>query len=211
MLFINSGYSQEFVSRNITQQNNLPSNTVYDIFQDSKGFVWMATENGLTRYNGIHFKSYENTAIRSQSMSHIIEDSKGRIWLHNFFGEILFVENDKLKKLFSWEKYYKSGFPSLHQFGDTITINSYENFYYYNIVNEEWSELFIQPEKPNEKINVEHHIIANSTIWLAYYSGERFFVSSIKEPKTKIEIPSIRVNLNGVCLVSFRSNDCIVT
>jgi ligand-binding sensor domain-containing protein len=44
-------FAQEFTSFNITQQQGLPSNTVYDVFQDSKGFLWVATENGIARYN----------------------------------------------------------------------------------------------------------------------------------------------------------------
>ena len=44
--------------RHITDEQGLPSMSVYDILQDKKGYMWMATEKGLYRYDGIFFKRY---------------------------------------------------------------------------------------------------------------------------------------------------------
>lgn len=184
-------YSQEFVKINITQQNDLPSNTVYDIFQDSKGFIWVATENGLARYNGIHFKSYENADIRSQAMSHITEDEDGRVWLHNFFGEILYVENNQLEKLYSWENFYKSGFPALSNYGDTLIANSNTHIYYYHTNTKTWNnilELKSDSQNLNKHVNYEHHIVFNENVWVCYYVDNQLFISALLEPGKKIEI-----------------------
>ena len=43
---------------NFTTKNGLPSNHVYKIIQDYKGFVWFATNKGLVKYNGSNFKTF---------------------------------------------------------------------------------------------------------------------------------------------------------
>lgn len=41
--------------RSITSRNGLSSNQVFDIVQDSLGFVWMGTASGLCRFDGYSF------------------------------------------------------------------------------------------------------------------------------------------------------------
>jgi ligand-binding sensor domain-containing protein len=65
---------QQLAHFNITQQQGLPSNTVYNIFQDSKGFIWVATENGVARFNGVDFTSYDQKKVRSKAVSGLFED-----------------------------------------------------------------------------------------------------------------------------------------
>ena len=49
-----------FVQR-FTTQNGLSSNKVNDIVQDGNGFIWLATNAGLERYDGYAFKSFHST------------------------------------------------------------------------------------------------------------------------------------------------------
>ncbi|SDE74165.1 Signal transduction histidine kinase [Dyadobacter soli] len=53
--------------RHFTAENGLPQNSIKAISMDSLGFVWMATENGLVRFDGAGFKVFNrsNTAISS--------------------------------------------------------------------------------------------------------------------------------------------------
>lgn len=83
----------------ITEQQGLPSNTVYQIFHDAKGFTWLATEDGLCRYDGNSFKKYYNNKQTSAPGSDIKQDKFGRIWYQNFDGYCYYVENDSLKSL----------------------------------------------------------------------------------------------------------------
>jgi Histidine kinase/Two component regulator propeller len=83
----------------IDKSKGLPSNSVYNIFQDSRGFIWVATEEGLSRYDGYQFKTYFNPGQTSKAGSLISEDRYGRIWYENFDGYLYYVENDSLKVL----------------------------------------------------------------------------------------------------------------
>lgn len=99
-LFVsNLGLSQNPYHITIDKTSGLPSNSVYDIFQDSKGFMWFATGKGLCRYDGNHFKTFTADFQTSKSGSCIAEDAFGRIWYANFDGFLYYVEKGSLKAL----------------------------------------------------------------------------------------------------------------
>lgn len=61
------------------------------IIQDSRGFIWIATRNGLNRYDGYHFITYRyNTtdpySISNNTITDIAEDKNGNIWLATWGG-----------------------------------------------------------------------------------------------------------------------------
>ncbi|MBK9735603.1 MAG: hypothetical protein IPO92_11795 [Saprospiraceae bacterium] len=50
--------SQDYFSTNLTVKNGLPSNTVYAIKQDARGFMWITTDKGVIKYDGRKFKLF---------------------------------------------------------------------------------------------------------------------------------------------------------
>ncbi len=69
----------------------LTQSAVTDIIQDSYGFLWIATQDGLNRYDGYSFKPYRNNPLDSTSLSNnninsICEDLDGNIWLGTNLG-----------------------------------------------------------------------------------------------------------------------------
>jgi len=69
-----------------TVENGLPSNTIQVLFQDRSGFLWIGTDTGLARYDGIEFRIYphdpknENSPSSDQITS-LQEDQDGIIWV----------------------------------------------------------------------------------------------------------------------------------
>jgi signal transduction histidine kinase/ligand-binding sensor domain-containing protein/DNA-binding response OmpR family regulator len=66
-------------------EQGLSNNTVRSIFQDSKGFMWFGTFDGLNRYDGYSFKVFRNTFNDSNSLVNnfvhaVNEDAGGNIW-----------------------------------------------------------------------------------------------------------------------------------
>jgi len=75
-----------FVFNHITTQNGLLGSKVGCVYQDKKGFLWIATTNGLQRYDGYRFKNYtselrNSNALQSNTIYSIFEDSKNRLWI----------------------------------------------------------------------------------------------------------------------------------
>ncbi len=204
-------YAQETTHFNITQQEGLLSNIVYSVFQDSKGFLWITTENGLTRFNGVHFRSYENPTARSSAASNLFEDKKGRIWIHNFFGEILFVEADTLFKLNSWEKRYTSGFPSITNLGDTLLINSKNKLFYYFIDSKQWKELTLpfQILPHGSTINYNHHLVTpQGKQWFCFSTIDHTYVTPLttKDGPSYVFDDTYKFNPNVVRLVYWKGS-----
>ena len=70
----------------ITTADGLSFPIVRDILQDQQGFLWLATDSGLNRYDGYTFTAYKEdpgdpTTIRFDSVSVIYEDSDGTLWV----------------------------------------------------------------------------------------------------------------------------------
>lgn len=91
--------AQNPYSITIDKSSGLPANSVYDVFQDKKGFMWFATDKGLCRYDGNNFKTYTANFQTSKSGSSISEDDFGRIWYSNFDGFLYFVKDGILQTL----------------------------------------------------------------------------------------------------------------
>jgi hypothetical protein len=94
-----AGLCQDPYFVSINKSNGLPSNSVYELFQDSRGFIWIANDAGLTRYDGYEFKTYINDKQTLRAGNYIKEDKYGRIWYKNFDGYLYYVLNDKLHAL----------------------------------------------------------------------------------------------------------------
>ncbi|MDB5240792.1 MAG: hybrid sensor histidine kinase/response regulator [Spirosoma sp.] len=70
----------------LTVRNGLPQGFVKSLIQDRRGFIWLATRDGLCRYDGVRFRIYNHDPQRVGSLSfssiyEIKEDKKGRLWL----------------------------------------------------------------------------------------------------------------------------------
>lgn len=71
---------------NLTHYSETDGNNINDVISDQYGFIWMASENGLIRFDGYEFTRYyhdpnDPTSISQISIQSLHEDSKGRIWV----------------------------------------------------------------------------------------------------------------------------------
>ena len=72
-------------------EDGLSQNAGLDIFQDSRGYLWIGTQDGLNRYDGYSFKVYKHdpedpTSISQNSILKIIEDENGALWIGTWGG-----------------------------------------------------------------------------------------------------------------------------
>jgi hypothetical protein len=100
VLFILMGFrglSQNPVSRNYTVDDGLPSNEVYDIFEDSLGYLWFATDHGISRFDGYEFKNYStNDGLSHNTIFGFFEDHRHRIWMRAFNSTVCYMENGRI-------------------------------------------------------------------------------------------------------------------
>lgn len=73
--------AQNFWVKHYTTEDGLPSNEVYDLLQDRHGFLWFATDNGLSQYDGYEFRNYHvKDGLVDAIIFELTEDYRGRIW-----------------------------------------------------------------------------------------------------------------------------------
>lgn len=87
---------------NISQ--GLNNGTINDIIRDQRGFVWLSTDMGLSRYDGFHFRNFpfiENPAqpLVVRAISKMYSDSDGLLYLQLQRGELACFDNTKEKFL----------------------------------------------------------------------------------------------------------------
>ncbi len=89
--------AQEFNYVHYDSKDGLAGSTVYSMCQDKDGFMWFATENGLSRYDGTHFKNFTvKDGLPDNEVLKVFADSKGRIWIGTFSKEVCFYFNGKI-------------------------------------------------------------------------------------------------------------------
>lgn len=70
----------------ISLEHGLSQGMIFDILQTRDGFLWVATKDGLNRYDGNNFKVYSNDPFNPHSMGEntaysLFEDSRGLLWI----------------------------------------------------------------------------------------------------------------------------------
>ena len=77
-------YAQSLSYTSYTTKDGLPSNTITALFQDKKGYLWIGTNNGLSRYDGVEFINYSTSRGLSNNWITAIAENNfnpGTIWL----------------------------------------------------------------------------------------------------------------------------------
>lgn len=78
------------VFKQISSQHGLSNNRITSIVQDSLGFIWVGTKNGLNKYDGAKFKKYnqKNSEISANDISSLHIDKKGMLWIGTIGGGV---------------------------------------------------------------------------------------------------------------------------
>ena len=109
---------------NIEPVDGLPTKEIYNMLVDSKGFIWVAHDFGVSRYDGISFTNFYNPSQTSLGMTDLAEDKQGRIWCHNFTGQIFYIENERMHLLESYDPRKELFFPRILVCGDELIATS---------------------------------------------------------------------------------------
>ncbi len=77
----------------INKDDGLSDDMIFSIFQDSSGYIWIGTSNGLNRYDGyniqkIFFEPESPSSLPHNTVTSICEDNENNIWIATFGGGI---------------------------------------------------------------------------------------------------------------------------
>ncbi len=90
-------FAQSPPYRHYTVADGLPSSIIYGILQDSKGYMWFGTENGVARFDGKTFQTYTmHDGLTDNIVIDLFEDKRGRIWFLTLNGRFCYYQNGKI-------------------------------------------------------------------------------------------------------------------
>jgi len=105
-------------------ENGLPQNSVHQIFQSRDGYIWIATEGGIARFNGIDFKifNHETTpAFTSDDVCCFTQDSAGSLWIGTADG-LLQYSSGTFRRYSAANGLHSGGITSLATAGDGVLL-----------------------------------------------------------------------------------------
>lgn len=99
LLFIQSPviWAQQPLLRHYSTMDGLPSNVVYDVFQDSKRFLWFCTDQGVSRFDGHSFENFSSkSGLPDNEIFRVQEDDLHRLWLVCYDHKACYIQDGKV-------------------------------------------------------------------------------------------------------------------
>ncbi|NRF41305.1 histidine kinase [Pedobacter sp. LMG 31643] len=91
-----SAYSQSTYLQHFGTKDGLPSNSCFYTLQDSKGYIWVATDAGVSRFDGKVFENFSvDDGLPDNQILQIKEDKSGKIWFLALNGQLSYFLNGK--------------------------------------------------------------------------------------------------------------------
>ena len=88
------------IFRHYTVDDGLPSSEVYYVMQDAKGYIWFATDRGVSRFNGYEFENFSTEdGLSDNTVFGIHPDHKNRLWFRTFSGKLSYFDKDSIYSL----------------------------------------------------------------------------------------------------------------
>ena len=115
-------YGQHPVIHNLSDLDGLPSPTLYDLLQDDSGALWIGTDNGISRFDGVNFRNfgYED-GLNDVSIIHLYRDYLDRIWGMGYNGTLSCIDGEKIVPVNNYNKIIGE---NLNQYIDRMHIDS---------------------------------------------------------------------------------------
>lgn len=99
-----SAFGQEPIYQHFGVDHGLPSTEVYDVYQDKEGYIWFATDKGLSQFNGYEFKNYTTSdGLTGNVVLRFYPLPNGQIWCFSLHTKSLFY----FEEVFNGFKPYK--------------------------------------------------------------------------------------------------------
>lgn len=81
-----------------TPDDGLPSSECYDLIQDKEGYIWISTDNGVSRFNGYEFENFgPEQGLKNNVVLYLQEDHLDRIWMVTLSSNVYIYEADTIQ------------------------------------------------------------------------------------------------------------------
>ena len=137
MMIWSFSFAQIYTHYNV--KNGLPSNHVYRITQDNKGFIWFITDKGMAKFNGTKFKTFTTKeGLPTNDIWDIRITPDDKIWYFTKASKLGYVHHDTV---YTFENHQKNNilYPTVISQNNNAVFFTNGSFYYL-LKNHEWQE-----------------------------------------------------------------------
>ena len=145
--FSPSSYAQSVRFSAITTAEGLSQNTITALIQDTQGFLWIGTSDGLHRYDGYLLVDYkhlpnDSTSLVHNSITSLVEDKKGDIWVGTEKGVSKWIRSQNKFQQIKFQQTGAIPHTNIHSLfkdkKDNIWVGSKEGLSFYQSIKNEW-------------------------------------------------------------------------
>jgi ligand-binding sensor domain-containing protein len=145
--------AQQTLYQHFTVEEGLPSLTINQVNQDQLGYIWLATNKGLSKYDGYQFVNYTvKDGLPSNNIREIYIDQSNRIWLISDGNAIAFVKNNEITTLTPSSEIFEIKPKGIHESNDDIWIDTEQGLFSYK---NGQLELYELPDKEWEFLGID--------------------------------------------------------
>lgn len=103
---VSKAYSQKLVFENLGVKQGLPAMEVYNLHQDSRGYIWVFTEYGIVKHNGSKFVPVcKNLPLKESAVYGVTTSKSGELYIANSKARVYQIVNDSAIPLKGFETY----------------------------------------------------------------------------------------------------------
>ena len=101
-----------------TIDNGLPQNSIYAITQTADGYLWLGTQEGLVRFDGVRFTVFDkrNTpAFKNHYITALYVDRSDRLWIGTYDGGLLYYSDNTFHTIDLIQKFEHAQIHSIYE------------------------------------------------------------------------------------------------
>lgn len=101
-----SAFCQSHKYTQFTSDDGLASDFLYRVVEDDDGFIWISSDNGVSKFDGQEFRNYTvDDGLPINETYSIMKDKSGCLWLGNMSGKICYIKKDSVICLAAYNDY----------------------------------------------------------------------------------------------------------
>jgi len=169
-------FSTEALFKNYSVSDGLVTKSVTGIIQDKEGFIWIATANGVSRFDGYEFRNFaslgqEQTALKGTFVFDIAEGKNGKIWISTDAGLECYDKASEAFYLSIKGNMFKKKAEILDDGTIWMTDSASDFCVYSEIYSQMQKRRLNLPFEQKEQVVIYNFIANNDAIWIACNKG----------------------------------------
>lgn len=185
LFVVTKSIGQQYPSKNYSTLDGLPNNSIYSVFKDSRGILWIGTANGVSALiNGKITNFSQKDGLAYNNCWSIVEDNLHHLWFASYGGGITFYDGKKFKIINERKGLVNNYVRKLFTHNDKLYIGTKDGLSVldistFKLVN--YKNPLPKGYIPNEKFQIMDFFCLKNNVYAAAYYGGFWKINSLSK------------------------------